>query len=49
MFKFGEAESRDEAIAPSVESKRAGNGGGDQDGDDGDGGSTTSGDGIDST
>ena len=50
-FAFGEVESRDEAIAPSVESERAGDGDGDgygDDGGDGDVGDTTSGGGVDS-
>jgi len=46
IFAFGEVESRVEAIAPSVESERAGDGDGDgygDDGGDGDVGDTTSG------
>jgi len=48
---FGRAESGDEAIAPSVEGERAGDGDGDgygDDGDDGDEGDTTSGGDVDS-
>ena len=48
MFAFGEADSRDKAIAPSLEGERAGEGEGNQDGNDGDGDSMTSSDGIDS-
>jgi len=51
IFAFGEVESRVEAIAPSVESERAGDGDGNgygDDGGDGDVGDTTSGGGVDS-
>ena len=48
-FAFGPFESGDEAIAPSVEGERAGNGNGDRNGDDGDGDGMASSGNVDST